>query len=128
MASFPTSVSSAFPSKIRFFISAIVAIVVPSLRVFACITELPTLTGILNILPVMVARTRVLLCLLYLLLTPLFVICKACSAVEYCTRAWSSSARLFSYSSVAIRPLSYSSLSLECMRLILSKAMRACST
>ena len=55
----PTSVSSMLPRKMRSFILATVAMVVPSLKVLARITELPTFTGMSSIKPVMVERMSV---------------------------------------------------------------------
>ena len=57
----PTSVSSSLPTNSISPILATVAIVVPSLKLFDCITEFPTLIGISSIVPLMVERTRVLL-------------------------------------------------------------------
>ena len=55
----PTSDSSTLPSKIMSSMSAIEAIVVPSLKLFASMTELPTSTGTSSTMPAMVARTSV---------------------------------------------------------------------
>ena len=57
--SFPTSDSSTFPSKIMSPMSATVAIVVPSLKVLASMTELPSLTGTSSTVPAIVERTSV---------------------------------------------------------------------
>ena len=61
VVSIPTSVSSTLPRKMRSDMSAITATVVPSLRVLAWITELPTCTGTSSTRPSTVARTMVLL-------------------------------------------------------------------
>ena len=57
----PTSVSSNLPLKIMSCMLAMVAMVVPSLKVLELITELPTLTGMSRIMPEMVALMVVLL-------------------------------------------------------------------
>jgi len=66
----PTSVSSTFPWKIMSPISAMVAMVVPALKVFVSMTEFPTFIGISRIIPSMVDRIRVLVVLPDFLLTP----------------------------------------------------------
>ena len=68
--SFPTSVSSIFPTKSISLRLATDAMVVPSLKLLDCITEFPTFTGTSRIVPLTVARTRVLLYLAELLVIP----------------------------------------------------------
>ena len=63
-------VESILPRKMRSFMFATLAMVVPSLKVLARITELPTLTGISRIIPEMVERIRVEEALALLLETP----------------------------------------------------------
>ena len=72
----PTSVSSILPRKMRSFMSATLAMVVPSLNVLLRMTELPTLTGTSNIKPVMVERISVELALALLLETPSRTTCR----------------------------------------------------
>ncbi len=62
LRSLPTSVSSTLPWNCMLVMSATEAMVVPSLKVLAWMTELPSLTGTSRIMPSMVERTWVLLC------------------------------------------------------------------
>ena len=78
----PTSVSSILPLKIRSFMLATLAMVVPSLNVLLRITELPTFTGISSIIPVMVERISVELALALLFETPSRTTCKLSSAAD----------------------------------------------
>ena len=57
--SLPTSDSSTLPSKIISSMSAIVAMVVPSLKVLVSITESPSSTGTSSTMPEAVERTSV---------------------------------------------------------------------
>ena len=54
----PTSDSSTRPWKIMSFMSAMAAMVVPSLKLFASMTLPPSLTGISSTIPSTVERTR----------------------------------------------------------------------
>src|SRR5213075_1724448 len=56
---FPTSDSSTSPSKMRSFMSATAAMVVPSLKVFEGITDSPAFTGRSRIIPSTVDTTSV---------------------------------------------------------------------
>ena len=76
----PTSVSSIFPRKIRSFIFATVAIVVPSLKVLLSTTVLPTFTGTSRMRPVIVERMSVELALALLFDTPFFTTSRASCA------------------------------------------------
>ena len=69
--------------------SATVAMVVPSLKVLLWITELPTLTGTLRMVPVIVARTMVLVkpCTSAFCATPSRVILRLSMAA--CSSSWS---------------------------------------
>ena len=88
----PTSVSSMYPSKIKSFMFATVAIVVPSLKVLLRITEFPTFTGMSRISPVMVERTSVELDLALLRDTPSLTTSRVSTAAFFssfaCWRAW----------------------------------------
>ena len=95
----PTSVSSMLPSKIRSFMFATVATVVPSLSVFAWMTELPTLTGMSRIRPEIVERTRVELPVLLDEETPSRMTSRASLAAARSSLAWLSACSTFSYSS-----------------------------
>ena len=92
----PTSVSSILPLKIRSFILATVAIVVPSLNVLLMITELPTLIGTSRINPSMVERISVLLKEALFLVIPSLIISSASFAVCNSSRAFFISTSLFS--------------------------------
>ena len=83
----PTSVSSRLPRKMRSFMLATVAIVVPSLNVLLMITELPTLIGTSRISPVMVERINVLLNEALFLVIPSFTISRLSLAVCNSSRA-----------------------------------------
>ena len=72
-----TSVSSMVPLKSKSFMFATVAIVVPSLKVLLIITELPTFTGTLRMMPSIVERTKVVDCAAMERLTPSLRICSA---------------------------------------------------
>ena len=72
---FPTSLSSNFPSKIISPILATDAIVVPSLKVLLSMTCPPSLTGTSNTMPVIVAFTNVLLVEPAVLEAPSLIIC-----------------------------------------------------
>ena len=86
--------------------SATLAIVVPSLNVLLKITELPTLTGMSSISPLMVERISVLLALALLLDTPSRTTSSASMAAVFSSRAWSSAWRTLSYSSALTSCLS----------------------
>ncbi len=60
MRTLPTSLSSTLPWKIRSFMSAMAAMVVPSLKLLRSITLLPSFTGTSSTMPVIVLRTTVL--------------------------------------------------------------------
>ena len=77
---FPTSLSSTFPSKIIFSTSAIVAMVVPSLKLFDSMTWLPTFTGMSKIIPDTVALISVLAAAPNPFAVPVFTISKVCFA------------------------------------------------
>ena len=96
----PTSVSSRLPRKMRSFILATVAIVVPSLNVLLMITELPTLIGTSRISPVMVERINVLLNEALFLVIPSFTISRLSLAVCNSSRACFTFTSPFSYSSL----------------------------
>ena len=96
----PTSVSSRLPRKMRSFILATVAIVVPSLNVLLMITELPTLMGTSRISPVMVERINVLLNEALFLVIPSFTISRLSLAVCNSSRACFTFTSPFSYSSL----------------------------
>ena len=83
----PTSVSSMLPRKIRSFILAIVAIVVPSLKELELMTELPTLTGMSKMTPEIVERIKVLDALALDFEKPSLTTCKASSAADFSSRA-----------------------------------------
>ena len=84
----PTSVSSTLPSKIRSDMLATTATVVPSFIVLAWITELPTLTGMSRMRPVMVERTRVELPVLLDEDTPSRMTSRDSWAAERSSLAW----------------------------------------
>ena len=102
----PTSVSSMLPSKIRSFMSATVATVVPSFIVLAWITELPTFTGTARIRPVMVERTRVELEVAFEEETPSRMTSRASLAAFCSSTAWLKLWRTCSNSSALTRCLS----------------------
>ena len=77
----PTSVSSMFPRKIKSFMLATVAIVVPSLKVLLMITEFPAFTGTSRINPSMVERMSVLLNEALFLVMPSLMISRLSLAV-----------------------------------------------
>ena len=85
--------------------SATVAIVVPSLKVLAWITELPTLIGTSRIIPVMVERIWVLLKSLYRLVMPVLTISRLSSAFWNSSSAWRRVVCPFSNSSCDTTPL-----------------------
>ena len=115
----PTSVSSILPLKIRSFMLATVAIVVPSLNVLLMITELPAFTGTSRISPSIVERISVLESEALFLVIPSLMISRASLAV--CTSTWLcfSATSLFSKSSRLIS-LSLKSFSMR------SKSVCAC--
>ena len=78
---------------------ATVAIVVPSLNVLLIVTELPTLTGMLRIVPSMVERTRVVELPAMELLTPSFTILSASLALASSSRCCRRASCTFSNSS-----------------------------
>ena len=81
-----------FPSKIRSFMSATVAMVVPSLKVFELMTVLPTFTGMSRMRPATEDRTRVELPDLLDDDTPSRMISRDSTDAAYsswaCLRAW----------------------------------------
>ena len=107
----PTSVSSTFPLKIRSFMSATVATVVPSFRVLAWMTELPTLTGMSRIKPEMVERMSVELDLALLEETPSRIISSASCAADFSSRACCNACVTCSNSSLLTNFLSYRAFS-----------------
>ena len=107
----PTSVSSMLPSKIRSFMSATVATVVPSFMVLAWMTELPTLTGTLRMRPVMVERTSVLDEVAFDCDTPSRITSRASCAAARSSLAWASFCVTWSISSALTRFLSKSAFS-----------------
>ena len=125
----PTSVSSMFPRKIRLFILATVAIVVPSFIVLTWITEYPTFTGMSRIIPLIVERISVEEALAFAFEKPSLTTCKASSAASFsCLACWRAM-RLLSYSSsltsfcscrFSIRLKSVS----DCLRLISDRRTR----
>ena len=78
---------------------ATVAMVVPSLKVFDMMTELPTLMGTSRIKPSMVLRIRVLLNEALLLVIPSLMISRLSLAVCSSSRALRTFTSSFSYSS-----------------------------
>ena len=95
----PTSVSSMLPRKIRSFMLATEAIVVPSLNVLERMTEFPTLTGMSRMTPLMVERTRVDEAEAFDFDTPSRTTCKASWAATTSSLAWFSVFFTLSYSS-----------------------------
>ena len=93
----PTSVSSTLPRKMRSFMLATVAMVVPSLKVFDMMTELPTLMGTSRINPSMVLRISVLLNEALLLVMPSLMISRLSLAVCSSSRALLTLTSSFSY-------------------------------
>ena len=102
----PTSVSSTLPSKIRSFMFATVATVVPSFIVLAWITEFPTLTGMSRMRPVMVERTRVDEEVAFERDTPSRMTSRASWAADLSSLAWFRAWRTFSNSSALTSCLS----------------------
>ena len=94
----------------RSFMSATVAIVVPSFMVLLMITELPTLTGTSSIRPSMVERMSVVLYVLFDDDTPSRTICNASFAVFISSCALSMANFAFSYSSALTSLSSYNFL------------------
>ena len=84
----PTSVSSMLPSKMRSDMSATVATVVPSFIVLAWMTELPTLTGMSRMRPLMVDLTRVELPVALVEETPSRMTSSASCAAARSSLAW----------------------------------------
>ena len=115
----PTSVSSRFPRKMRSFMLATVAMVVPSLKVLLMITELPTLIGTSRINPVIVDRISVLLNEALFLVMPSFTISRLSLAVCNSSRACFTLTSPFSYSS-SLMSLSLNSFSIR------AKSVSAC--
>ena len=70
----PTSLSSTLPSKIIFPTSAMIAIVVPSLKLLDSITWFPVLTGTSNTIPETVALISVFAAAPIPLVVPVFTI------------------------------------------------------
>ena len=97
--SFPTSVSSMLPRKMRSFMLATEAMVVPSLNVLERITELPTLTGMSSMTPLMVERMSVEEALALERDTPSRTTSSASMAAFSSSLAWFSCCRTLSYSS-----------------------------
>lgn len=91
----PTSVSSILPRKIRSFMLATVAIVVPSLNVLLIMTELPAFTGTSKINPSIVDRIRVLLNEALFLVIPSLTISRLSLAVCNSSRACFTATSLF---------------------------------
>ena len=79
---FPTSDSSTLPLKIISIISAITAMVVPALKLFVSMTDLPSLTGISRIIPSMVDRISVLVSSPGFFVTPSLINCKLSPAAS----------------------------------------------
>ena len=115
----PTSVSSTFPRKIKSFMSATLAMVVPSLKVLLMITEFPAFTGTSRMRPSMVERISVLLNEALFFVIPSLTISKLSLAVCSSSRAWRTLTSLFSYSSLLISFCSYKVF-------IRSKSVSAC--
>ena len=86
----PTSLSSNLPSKMRSFMSATLAMVVPSLKLLASITLLPSFTGTSSTMPLMVLRTRVRVAPLLLRATPSRTMSRLSSAPRSSSWAFSS--------------------------------------
>ena len=119
----PTSVSSILPRKMRSFMLATLAMVVPSLNVLLRMTELPTFTGMSSMMPLMVERTSVLEALALLFDTPSRITCRLSSAAAFSCWACCSAWRFFSNSSALTSSFLNSSSSrwksiLACARLI----------
>ena len=102
----PTSVSSILPRKMRSFMFATVAIVVPSLKVLARMTELPTFTGMSSIRPVIVERMSVEDAEAFDFDTPSRTTSRLSCAASTSSRAWRRACAILSYSSAATSPLS----------------------
>ena len=97
--SWPTSVSSILPRKMRSFMLATEAMVVPSLKVFELITELPTLTGMSRMTPLMVLLINVDDAEAFDFDTPSRTTCSASCAASTSSCDWCSFCATFSNSS-----------------------------
>ena len=108
---------------------ATVATVVPSFMVLAWMTELPTLTGMSRIRPVMVERISVELEVAFLDDTPSRITSSDSCDAAYSSLAWFRACSVFSYSSALIRffwnrAFSRSKLVCACLRLISDRRTR----
>ena len=74
--------SSTLPLKIISIISAMIAMVVPALKLFVSMTDLPSLKGISKIIPSMVDRISVLVSSPGFFVTPALINCKLLSAAS----------------------------------------------
>ncbi len=126
--SLPTSVSSILPWNCILVMSATVATVVPSLKVLAWMTELPTLMGTSRTMPSMVERICVLLNSLYRWVMPFFTISMFSRALRSSSWALARAVRLCSNSSSETTPLSWSAAVRLCSRRVCERVISAVET